>query len=135
MPRSRGGPGSHKDFHHKDAMAHQQNQNINDPPVPPYVPRPFDRVPYKPFDFQILGGHPQHPLPQQPSKWLPKFNGDGAITPSEHINNFQNALFVNQVGEHEDVCMKIFASTFEGKVATWFNNLRNNSITRYDMFE
>jgi len=121
-------------------MAHQNrnkknpNQNVNNPPLP-YVPRPFGRVPYKPLDFQFLGGHPHNPLPQQPSKWLPKHNGDGTITPSEHVDNFYNALIFSQTNEHEDVVMKLFSSTFEGKVTTWFNNLSNNSIIGYDMFE
>jgi len=99
------------------------------------VPRPFGRVPYKPLSFQFLGGHPRHPLPKQPSKWLPRFSGDGVTKPSEHIYNFHNALTVNQVGEYEDVYMKHFASTFEGNVSSWLNNLRENSITGYDMFE
>ena len=99
------------------------------------MPRPFGRTPYKPLDFTFLGGNPQNALPPQPSKWLPKYNGDGVVTPSEHINNFYNALTINQAGEHEDVCMKLLASTFEGKVAAWFNNLPDNSITGYDMLE
>jgi len=86
---------------------HNPNQNVSNPL--PHVPRQFGRVPYKPLDFQFLGGRPHHDLPQQPSKWLPKFNGDGTTIPSEHINKFYNALTINQVENHEDMFMKLFS--------------------------
>jgi hypothetical protein len=99
---------------------------------PAPTPRVFAKVAarYAPLVLPVR----LHDLPENYIKNLPKFAGEGDLTPSEHINFFDQ--FIDILGlEHEDVYLRLFVQTFEGRVRTWFQSLPARSILFYDALE
>lgn len=73
---------------------------------------------------------PLHELLKGTRKNLPKFLGDGAQHPDEHIVGFYIACGVLGV-EHEDVYVRLFIETLQGAAVDWFYHLPNNCITNW----
>jgi hypothetical protein len=89
------------------------------PPIPSKI---LDR--YKPLDFPPI----LHDLPANYTNNLPRFDGENAnITIEKHIQRFEDFLDLYEV-EDDDVYIRMFAKSLQGKVKNWFKNLPAASI-------
>ena len=62
--------------------------------------------------------------------YLPKFLGNGTCTIEEHLNVFFDAC--NNIGANSnDVCMRLFVNTLEGKATTDFFNFPPKSFSNW----
>ena len=99
------------------------------PPV--VLPEPLkflDR--YRPLFFPPI----LHDLPGSFINNLPKFDGEDAnITVEMHIHNVQDFLDLFEVGE-DDVHIKMFSLSLQGKVKNWFKYLPAASISNFHQF-
>jgi hypothetical protein len=69
-----------------------------------------------------------HDLPVNYINNLPRFDGEnGKITAEKHIQNLEDFLDLYEV-EDDDVCIRMFALSLQGKVKNWFKNLPAASI-------
>ncbi len=69
------------------------------------------------------------PLPKF-KDYLPNFTGNGTCTVEEHLNAFSNAC--NNIGANtNDVCMRLFVNTLEGKAAANFFDLPPRSFSNW----
>jgi hypothetical protein len=72
--------------------------------------------------------HPVNPLPAGDYlKYMPKFTGEGDITVEEHLAAFYSYAY-NMNIENEDVWMRVFIQSLDGKVRKWFRGLAPGSI-------
>ena len=81
--------------------------------------------------MSILGD--QHRFPQNPEKWLLKYNPDDKIPMEDHIKSFMHAIKHKNL-IHEDVVCRLFPYTFDGKDSTWYVSLEASSIPSWDVF-
>jgi hypothetical protein len=59
---------------------------------------------------------------------LPRFDGENVkITAEKHIQNLEDFLDLFEV-EEDDVCIRMFSLSLQGKVKNWFKNLPATSI-------
>ena len=82
------------------------------------------------LDFSQIAGQP-HRLPDKAVEKLPMYTGTNAITSAMHLKNFFrciNAYVNDPVSQHDDVYMKLFALSLDGKVGDWYNNLPDNAF-------
>jgi hypothetical protein len=64
---------------------------------------------------------------------LPKFLGNNVIIVEDHI--YVMGRDMDNTGiDHEDVSMRLFASSLTEEVLDWFKGLLDNHITSYDDF-
>jgi hypothetical protein len=64
----------------------------------------------------------------------PRFDGEnGNITAEKHIQNLEDFLDLYEV-EDDDVCIRMFALSLQGKVKNWFRNLPAASIRNFHQF-
>jgi hypothetical protein len=56
-----------------------------------------------------------HDMPTKYPKDLPRFNGDDAFTPEEHITTFQDYIDYLEI-KHDDVFMRVFCHSLMGDV-------------------
>jgi hypothetical protein len=79
-----------------------------------------------------IQGYPNK-TPKKFNKWLPKFPGNNVITIEDHIyvtgRDMDNASI-----DHEDVAMRLFASSLNEEALDWFKGLIDNNIMSYDAF-
>ena len=54
--------------------------------------------------------------------YIPRFNGQGDVTPEEHWNTYLSYAD-NQNFENEDVWMRVFVQSLDGEVRKWFREL------------
>jgi hypothetical protein len=95
------------------------------PPVPAKIP---DR--YKPLDLPPI----LHDLPANYTNNLPRFDGENAnITAEKHIQRFEDFLDLYEV-EDDDVYIRMFALSLQGKVKNWFRNLPAANIRNFHQF-
>jgi hypothetical protein len=95
------------------------------PPVPVKIP---DR--YKPLYFPPI----LHDLPANYTNNLPRFDGEDAnITAEKHIQRFEDFLDLYEV-EADDVYIRMFSLSLQGKVKNWFKNLPAASINNFHQF-
>jgi hypothetical protein len=95
------------------------------PPIPVKVP---DR--YKPLVLPSI----LNDLPANYSNNLPRFDGENAkITAEKHIQNLEDFLDLFEV-EEDDVCIRMFSLSLQGKVKNWFKNLPAASISNFHQF-
>jgi hypothetical protein len=72
-------------------------------------------------------------MPTKVNKWLPKFPGNNVITVEDHI--YVMGRDMDNAGiDHEDVAMRLFASSLTEEALDWFKGLPDNHITSYDAF-
>jgi hypothetical protein len=95
------------------------------PPIPAKIP---DR--YKPLDLPPI----LHDLPANYSNNLPRFDGENVkITAEKHIQSLEDFLDLFEV-EDDDVYIKMFALSLQGKVKNWFESLPAASINNFHQF-
>lgn len=70
-------------------------------------------------------------LPKGAREVLPKFSGDGKVSSSDHINDFNTACIVIGVGI-EDVAIHLFIQTLIKTTTYWFHHFPNGSITTWN---
>jgi hypothetical protein len=100
-------------------------QNINPNLIVP-VHTPTVKIPdrYKP----LVLPHILHDFPANYYKYIPRFDGEyGNITAKKHILGFEFFLDLFEV-EEDDVCIRIFALSLQGKAKEWLKNLPTTSI-------
>jgi hypothetical protein len=94
-------------------------------PIPFKVP---DR--YKPLILPPI----LHGFPENYHKYLPRFDGEyGSITAEKHIQGFEHFLDLFEV-EEDDVCIRIFSLSLQGKAKEWFKNFPAASIGDFHQF-
>jgi hypothetical protein len=67
------------------------------------------------------------------NKWFPKFPGHNVIIVKDHIYVMGQDMD-NEGIDHEDVAMKIFASSLTKESFDWFKGIPDNQIMTYDAF-
>jgi hypothetical protein len=87
---------------------------------------------YKPLNMTIILGYPTNMLIES-HKWLPKFTANNVITPADHLHVIGVAL-ENDGVEHEDVAMKLLATSLDEDVKKWFKILPDNHLQSYEAF-
>jgi len=111
------------------------------PSIPASRPTfPFSQSPTQVMTNQLWTNHGDilvvnpNALPENPEKWLPKYNPDDALPAKEHLNNFMLAMNLNGVA-HEDVLIRLFPYTFQGSTGSWYFSLLAGSIRDWDNFQ
>ena len=95
------------------------------PPVPAKIP---DR--YKPLDLPPI----LHDLPTNYSYNLPRFDGENVkIIVENHIQSIEDFLDLFEV-EEDDVCIRMFSLSLQGKVKNWFKDVPDASISNFHQF-
>jgi hypothetical protein len=85
---------------------------------------------YQPLDLPPI----LHDFPVNYIKNLPRFDGEnGKITVEKHIQNLEDFLDLYEV-EDDDVYIRMFALSLQGKVKDWFKNLPAASIRNFNQF-
>jgi hypothetical protein len=82
----------------------------------------------------VVVPRPQHPLPKQPEKWLPKFDPNSKQSVEHHIKKFMLVIILWSV-ENEDVVCRLFPYTFEGNASTWYFSQHPHTIVSWERFE
>jgi hypothetical protein len=78
--------------------------------------------------------HFLHDLPFNYINNLPRFDGEnGKITTEKNIQNLEDFLDLYEV-EDDDVCIRMFSLSLQGKVKNWFRNLPAASIRNFHQF-
>ena len=88
------------------------------------------------LDFSHIAGQP-HRLPDKAVENLPMSTGTGAISSTMHLRSFSicvNAFISDPAHQHDDVYMKLFAFSLDGKAGDWYNNLPYNSFVKLETF-
>jgi hypothetical protein len=93
---------------------------------------PWEKDLYKPLNMVNIQGYP-NTMPKEINKWLPKFPGNNVITVEDHIYTMGRDMD-NAGIEHEDVAMRLFASSLTEESLDWFRALPDNHITSYEAF-
>ena len=89
------------------------------------------------LDFSQIVGQP-HCLPYKAVKKLLIYTGTDAITSTMHLRNFSrciNAYVNDPVSQHDDVYMKLFALSLDGKAGDWYSNLPDSSFNSLAAFK
>jgi hypothetical protein len=79
-----------------------------------------------------IPGYPKKML-KESNKWLPKFPGNNVLTAKYHLYTIGRDM-ENEKVEHEDVAMKLLASSLSEEALRWFRGLPDNHITSYEDF-
>jgi hypothetical protein len=86
------------------------------------------------FDFSNVPGFP-NPMPER-DEWescLPRFRGNDWEVPVEHLLDFHE--YMRQLSiVHEDVLMKMFRYSLEGKAREWCRSFPPSSISSLKEF-
>ena len=96
-----------------------------------YTPTPC-KIPdrYKPLILPPIS----HAFPKNHYLYLPRFDGEcDNITAERHVLNFESFLDLFEVDE-EDVSIRLFPLSLQGKVKSWFKTLPNASISDFKQF-
>ena len=82
------------------------------------------------LDFSQIASQP-HRLPDKAVEKLPMYTDTDATTSAMHLRNFSrciNAYVSDPISQHDDVYMKLFSLSLDGKADDWYNNLPNNAF-------
>ena len=89
------------------------------------------------LDFSQIAGQPHH-LPDKDVEKLLMYTDTDATTSAMHLRNFSrciNAYVSDSVRQHDDVYMKLFALSLDGKVGDYYNNLPDNAFDTLAAFK
>jgi hypothetical protein len=89
---------------------------------------------YACLDFSQIYGFP-NPLPKEGSclRNGPKFNGEDLSLNLKHISNLCDFIELLRV-RHEDVFLRLFYDSFQGKCRSWVEGLPAKSIGSFSIF-
>lgn len=94
-------------------------------PIPCKIP---DR--YKPLILPPIS----HAFPKNYYLYLPRFDGDGDnVIAERHVLNFESFLDLFEFDE-EDISVRIFSLSLQGKVKSWFKTQPDASISDFQQF-
>jgi len=99
-------------------------------PIPEHMPLPH-KVPdrYKPLILPPT----LNPFPDDHLKYLPRFDGENGVTTQKHVQVFEDYLNIFEVDD-ENVSIRLFTLSLQGKVRTWFKTLPEASISNLEQF-
>jgi hypothetical protein len=87
---------------------------------------------YKTINMSTIQGYPNK-IPKESNKWLPKFPRNNVVTIEDPL--YVMGQDMENVGiKHEDVAMRIFASSFTKEALDWFIAPPRNHLTSYEYF-
>jgi hypothetical protein len=72
-------------------------------------------------------------MPKEINKWLPNFSGNNVITTEQHLHAIGRDM-QNEGVEHEDVAMKLLATSLTEDAQRWFDGLPDDHLTTYEDF-
>jgi hypothetical protein len=84
---------------------------------------------YKPLNMASIIGYLDI-MPKEINKWLPKFSRNNVITAEQHLHVIGRDM-QNEVLEHEDVAMKLLATSLTEDAQSWLDGLSDNHLTTY----
>ena len=94
-------------------------------PIPTKVPERYKPLILPPI-FQAL--------PTNLANKLPRFDGESSkVTIEEHIQNLENLLHLYEI-EEDDVRIRMFALSLQGKIKIWFKEFLAASIINFHQF-
>jgi hypothetical protein len=82
---------------------------------------PWEKDLYKPLNMATIPGYP-NAMPKESNKWLPKFPGNNVVTVEDHLYTIGWDMDNVEV-EHEDVAMRLLASSLTEEALRWFRGL------------
>jgi len=89
------------------------------------------------LDSSQIAGQP-HCLSDKSVEKLPMFTGSDATKYAMHLRSFSrcvNAFISDPAHQHDDVYMKLFALSLDGRDGDWYINLPNNSFATLETFK
>jgi hypothetical protein len=92
----------------------------------------WEKYLYNPLNMVSIIGYP-NTMPKEINKWLPKFSGNNVITAEQHLHAIGRDM-ENEGVEHEDVAMKLLATSLTEDAQRWFDGLPDNHLTTYEDF-
>ena len=114
---------------HVDQIQPEEPQDINPSCISLVHTPTTTNIPdrYKPLILPPI----LHDFPANYYKHLPKFDGEhGNITSEKHIQGFENYLDLFDV-EEDDVCIRLFSLSLQGRAKEWFKSLSAASISNF----
>ena len=89
---------------------------------------------YACLDFSRIYGFP-NPLPKDEYclRNGPKFNGEDLSLTVKHISDFRDFTELLRV-KHEDVFLRLFHDSFQGKCRSWVDSLPAKSVRSFKYF-
>ena len=115
-----------------DSIQHDEpKENKPNPVALVYTPTPFI-IPhrYKPLVLPSV----LHAFPKNYNLHLPRFDGEcNNVNAEQHVRNVETFLDLLEV-EEEDVSIRLFSLSLQGKVKSWFKTLPDASILDFQQF-
>jgi hypothetical protein len=93
---------------------------------------PWEKYLYNPLNMVSIVGYP-NTMPKETNKWFPKFPGNNVVTAEEHLYAIGRDM-ENEGVEHEDVAMKLLATSLTEDAQRWFKGLPDNHLASYEYF-
>ena len=87
------------------------------------------------LDFSQIAGQP-HRLPDKAVEKLPMYTGTDATTFAMHLRSFSRCIssYVSDpANKHDDVYMKLFALSLDGRAGDWYTNLLDNAFATLEL--
>ena len=89
------------------------------------------------LNFSQIAGQPHH-LPNKAVEKLPIFTGTDTTTSAMHLKSLSRGVdaFINDPAhQHDDVYMKLFALSLDGRAGYWYSKLPDNSFATLETFK
>jgi hypothetical protein len=93
---------------------------------------PWEKDLYKPLNMATIPGYP-NTMPKESHKWFPKFSRNNVTVADDHLYVVGRDMENAEV-EHEDVAMRLLASSLTEYAQRWFRGLPDNHIASYEDF-
>jgi hypothetical protein len=90
---------------------------------------PWEKDLYKPLNMATILGYP-NTMSKESRKWLPKFMGNNVISADGHLYIVGQDMENAEV-EHEDVAMRLLASSLTEYAQRWFRGIPDNHLASY----
>jgi hypothetical protein len=79
-----------------------------------------------------IHGYP-NAMPKESNKWFPKFPENNVVTIEDHLYIIRRDMD-NASIKHEDVSMRLLASSLTKETLVWFRGLQENHFMSYKYF-
>jgi hypothetical protein len=93
---------------------------------------PWEKYLYKPLNMATIPRYP-NTMPKESHKWLSKFPGNNVTIADDHLY-FIGRDMENAEVEHEDVSMRLLASSLTKYAQRWCRRIPDNHIAYYEDF-